>query len=311
MEKSLNFIKRSSEYDALSQHDSTESIGSDHDENLPSHQKARRSHRWKSYLKLALISGVFLAAYSLLIVSLTYNAAKSHRKIGQRFLKTPVDPEYIVYEPRVMEQWEDRHGEPVTYFGEPSEKIDKGWHDLFKYQNIGVDPKLMKEMDRDWEGIQLPDGTYYGSIMVFHHLHCLKNLYHALNPEYYGLANLTGEEQASWRDHTTHCLHMLKEAVMCQGDTTVLTMMWADYRLRPIGNLTASHECVNWDRLMEWVKPNSRDLTKEGYLVHPKFGTSFVSYGCSSLSTRVADAEFVYDTGPVVVDGHLGNGPVG
>lgn len=65
---------------------------------------------------------------------------------------------------------------------------------------------------------------------------------------------------------------MLKEAIMCQGDTTVLTMMWANYRLRPIGNLTSPHECVNWDRLMEWVEPHSVDLTVDGYLVHPKFG---------------------------------------
>ncbi|ORY66166.1 uncharacterized protein BCR38DRAFT_174221 [Pseudomassariella vexata] len=78
---------------------------------------------------------------------------------------------------------------------------------------------------------------------------------------------------------------MLKEAVMCQGDTTVLTMIWADYRLRPIGNLTSPHECVNWDRLMDWVTPNSRDLTAPGWLVHPKFGS-------------------------VVVDGHWGNGPI-
>jgi hypothetical protein len=31
----------------------------------------------------------------------------------------------------------------------------------------------MKAMGREAEGIKLPDGTYYGSIMVFHHLHCL------------------------------------------------------------------------------------------------------------------------------------------
>ncbi|KAB8207716.1 hypothetical protein BDV34DRAFT_223278 [Aspergillus parasiticus] len=58
MEKSLYFIKQRSEYDALSQHDGVESIGSDQEENLPSHQKARRTHRWKSYVKLALISCV-------------------------------------------------------------------------------------------------------------------------------------------------------------------------------------------------------------------------------------------------------------
>jgi len=72
---------------------------------------------------------------------------------------------------------------------------------------------------------------------------------------------------------TEHCLHMLKEAVMCQGDTTLLTMKWADTGARPIGNLTSPHECVNWDRLMEWVEPNSVDVFANGVLVHPKFGT--------------------------------------
>jgi hypothetical protein len=30
-----------------------------------------------------------------------------------------------------------------------------------------------------------------------------KNLYHALNPEYYGMDNMTVEEKASWKDHTS------------------------------------------------------------------------------------------------------------
>jgi len=61
---------------------------------------------------------------------------------------------------------------------------------------------------------------------------------------------------------------MLKDAVMCQGDPTILTMKWSDTGLRPIGNLTNPHECVNWDRLMEWVVPNSRDVFQNGMLVH-------------------------------------------
>jgi hypothetical protein len=56
---------------------------------------------------------------------------------------------------------------------------------------------------------------------------------------------------------------MLKEAIMCQADTTVLAMIWSDNSVRPIGNLTAPHECVNWDHLVGWLEPNSRDMTAE------------------------------------------------
>ncbi|KAJ5628631.1 hypothetical protein N7490_010859 [Penicillium lividum] len=69
---------------------------------------------------------------------------------------------------------------------------------------------------------------------------------------------LTAEAQASWRDQPQP-----SHGEITLGDTTVITMMCVDYRLRPIGNLTATHECVDWDRLMEWVKLNSRDLTRD------------------------------------------------
>lgn len=31
----------------------------------------------------------------------------------------------------------------------------------------------MHSLGREEEGIRLPDGTFFGSLMVFHHLHCL------------------------------------------------------------------------------------------------------------------------------------------
>lgn len=76
-------------------------------------------------------------------------------------------------------------------------------------------------------------------------------------------------------------MHMLMDAVMCQGDTTVLTMKWEEGGARPIGNLTSPHECVNWDRLMEWVVPNSVDVFADGVLVHPKYGMFILQFsGC-------------------------------
>lgn len=69
-----------------------------------------------------------------------------------------------------------------------------------------------------------------------------------------------------------HCLHMLKEAVTCQGDTTILTMKWGPRGPLPIGDLSNPHECVNWERLMEWVEPHAFDAFADGVLMHPEFG---------------------------------------
>ncbi|KAG8424316.1 hypothetical protein J3458_001119 [Metarhizium acridum] len=241
--------------------------------NHPTRQQRRRCMR----PLLAIIAVLALAAYTAILVALTWRMTRQSRLHGTRFLKSPAN-DYITYEPYVMEQWE-LPGD-IQYFGEPSKEVDQNWHNIFEHQNIGFSAELMHELGREEEGIRLPDGTYFGSLMVFHHLHCLKNIYHALNPSYYHLDKLQGSELAMHKEHTDHCMHMLMDAVMCQGDTTVLTMKWDAKGARPIGNLSSPHECVNWDRLMEWVVPNSVDVFADGMLVHPTFGAYIFAFRC-------------------------------
>jgi hypothetical protein len=40
-------------------------------------------------------------------------------------------------------------------------------------QNIALSPEIMKDLGREEQGLRLPDGNYFGALMVFHHLHCL------------------------------------------------------------------------------------------------------------------------------------------
>ncbi|KAI1110828.1 hypothetical protein F5Y14DRAFT_465197 [Nemania sp. NC0429] len=253
----------------------------------------RRS--WMPRLGFLLGGALALILYSSLLIAVVLKVSSDSRRHGTRFLKSPVD-DYISYEPRVMEQWEDLDPDaPIFFTGKPSEEIDRNWHELLRYMNSGIPVKLMEELGRVDEGIKLPDGTYFASLMVFHHLHCLKSLYHALHPEYYGIDDLPKSERDVWQDHISktkptyaanirmvikqyllaHCFHMLKEAVMCQADPMLVTMKWSNDLPRPTGNLTSPHECVNWDRLMEWAEPHSFDVFTDGVLVHPTRGPVF------------------------------------
>ncbi|KAK8146374.1 hypothetical protein G3M48_003204 [Beauveria asiatica] len=265
-------MKEISEYQPIDTDESRSNLGTEDELFLSKHDCIR--NRYRRFERWGCVTGAVLVliVYTVVVASATWFMTKESRRHGTRFLKSPAN-DYIAYEVHVMDQFEDRNA--TMYFGEPSEAIDRNWHEIFEHQNIGLSPELMHELGRESEGIQLPDGTYFGSIMVFHHLHCLKNIYHALHPDYYGLDKLQGAEKDMLWEHTDHCLHMLMDAVMCQGDTTVLTMKWEDRGARPIGNLTSPHECVNWDRLMEWVVPNSRDVFADGMLVHPLYGPLF------------------------------------
>ncbi|KAH7035654.1 uncharacterized protein B0I36DRAFT_240309 [Microdochium trichocladiopsis] len=247
---------------------------------LPRHSKLVRALLW-----LAAIIGiiVYTAVVAGTAAFTAYRFLQKNTLHGTRFLKSPAN-DYITYESRVMDQFE--YDNEKQYFTDPSPEIDANWHELWRWsidQNIAIQPELMEEMGRAEEGIRFPDGTYFGSMMVFHNLHCLKNIYHTLHPHYYGMNKYSESERAQHKEHTEHCLKMLKDAVMCQGDPTILTMKWAETGLRPIGNLTSPHECVNWDRLMEWVVPNSRNVFEDGMLVHPTRG----SYNTPSLFCRL------------------------
>lgn len=65
---------------------------------------------------------------------------------------------------------------------------------------------------------------------------------------------------------------MLKQAIMCQADTTLITMKWDPELIMPVANMSSQHECVDWDRLAEWSDPRSFDPRAKGWLVHPELG---------------------------------------
>ncbi|KAK1993307.1 hypothetical protein LX36DRAFT_586633 [Colletotrichum falcatum] len=215
----------------------------------------KRKSRACSILLKALCASAVVVLYSISLVQITWHTAKAGRMHGTRFMKSLAN-EFITHNSRVFNKFEAPY-KNLTYFTQPDAEVERNWHNLVNYQNIRFSKSLMEELGRVDEGIELQDGGFFGSIMVFHHLHCL----------------VRSNTPAHIEEHGKHCLHMLREAVMCQGDTKILTMKWNATGLRPIGNLTSPQECVNWERLMEWVVPNSFDAIADGVLVHPILGT--------------------------------------
>jgi len=69
---------------------------------------------------------------------------------------------------------------------------------------------------------------------------------------------------------------MLRQSVMCTGDTQLLTMKWASEGRIPTANFTTPHRCVNWPKLDSWAAGRRIDrLMEQGYLVHPTLGPAY------------------------------------
>lgn len=117
-------------YDPVAQNDVSESPFSEpKDRTFGDEHTSRKSP--SSYAKLGAAIVVFLFLYTVATVNLTMRVAHRDRRVGRRFLDTPVDNNYIVYDAKVMEQWEDvGQGSRIEYFTQPSEEIDRKWHEI-------------------------------------------------------------------------------------------------------------------------------------------------------------------------------------
>lgn len=76
----------------------------------------------------------------------------------------------------------------------------------------------------------------------------------------------------------------------CRGDVSIITHMWTDINALPIVNQNAPHQCIDFDKVMEYSKDNTVDVYQENYIVHPKFGS------CAAFAYRGANTNEVTRT---------------
>lgn len=87
-----------------------------------------------------------------------------------------------------------------------------------------------------------------------------------------------------------HCLEVLRMGATCRGDVSIITHMWTDINALPIVNQNAPHQCIDFDKVMEYSKDNTVDVYQENYIVHPKFGS------CAAFAYRGANTNEVTRT---------------
>lgn len=114
------------------------------------------------------------------------------------------------------------------------------------------------------------DGVgYVGTVEVFHHLHCLNVIRQYVQRDEYPaglvpwLFKLNSKKVA--RDHITHCIATLREALMCNADLT--PYLWYSGKTGEVAkeDFKASHKCKNWDSIVEGVKKHAVDIPKSAF----------------------------------------------
>lgn len=110
---------------------------------------------------------------------------------------------------------------------------------------------------------------YVGTVEVFHHLHCLNVVRQYVQRDEYpdGLVPWLFKSNSKQvaRDHVTHCIATLREALMCNADLT--PYLWFKGKVGEVAkeDFRASHKCKNWDSIIEGVKNHAVDIPKSAF----------------------------------------------
>ncbi|RAO68350.1 uncharacterized protein BHQ10_004362 [Talaromyces amestolkiae] len=155
------------------------------------------------------------------------------------------------------------------YVGPPSPEIDAAWNSLLQGRYIHFTTNETTWLNSDHElpileqlpshGSSIPTTGYYGGPDMLHSLHCINALRQHIDMDYYHNEHVAWLPEEYRRMHIDHCLEQLRQATLCHGDMTPVTLkaIWMDTpRWAALGQTERMHTCrdgmalreATWDR---------------------------------------------------------------
>lgn len=144
------------------------------------------------------------------------------------------------------------------YVGPPSDEIDAAWRELLKGRYIRFSDEETSWLNKDKKiptglleelpsyGHSIPTSGNYGGPDMLHSLHCINALREHIDMDYYHGKGVAWLPQEYRRMHIDHCIEQLRQAILCHGDMTPVTLkaIWTDTpRWAALGQTERLHTC--------------------------------------------------------------------
>ncbi|KAK4555796.1 hypothetical protein LTR86_007016 [Recurvomyces mirabilis] len=234
----------------------------------PSRDSVTRLSFWPCLCGILLIILLMESSY-LLATSITHDMQKTELAYLQPHIRThevrfsgairatPDGNGLYVPEPAL-----DNQGR--RYTGHPSPEVDAAWYDLIygryvrftdsevDWLNNDLDLRPLLPLTPSPNNPLIPESGFYGGPDMLHSLHCINGLRKHLHMDYYG-PSMSGRKKEYQALHIDHCLEHLRQAVLCHGDMTPVTLkpvsnesgdVWAY-----LGETERVHVCRNGEEL--------------------------------------------------------------
>lgn len=145
---------------------------------------------------------------------------------------------------------------PDIYRALPSPEADEAWHKIGhptwititepEALLLGKDPSNLVRVPSNWG---LGPGKFVAMLDLSHQLHCIDQLRRAAFRDEYPV-DLEGPRGFLQKEHWMHCVHILKQNVMCAGSTEVITYNWMDTQRFPVPDFDVRKVCRSSEQLL-------------------------------------------------------------
>ncbi|KAM3511387.1 hypothetical protein MY11210_004996 [Beauveria gryllotalpidicola] len=227
-----------------SKHDSYSDIidEEEHDAFLGSSSRRRAKPEVRAKVSWLLYAAL---SFTLLLVggAIGYNARRITAARGLAFADMS---QFNIYNGIDFAPFEQRFNGSLfkrsPYSGPPSPEMDKTWG---RFTEMGS--SMLVKIDEDdarastsyslETAVHLEETQnigYMASLGFFHQIHCLNMLRKFIYLDYYKEKTPGWFSQPYLRGHADHCVDMLREAIMCHGDTTLIVYHWVDGYSDPV-----------------------------------------------------------------------------
>ncbi|KAI1136544.1 hypothetical protein F5Y05DRAFT_414804 [Hypoxylon sp. FL0543] len=138
----------------------------------------------------------------------------------------------------------------------PLEYVDGNWTALLRVGMMSLNEEEVRRVGASPDAVRLPPdsgGGYMAYLASHHHLHCLYILHQSLHKDYYQTRSVVWNMSAEMRhSHWDHCIEALRQYVICNADTTVVTHNWFERVNVPIASQDNPRRCADWDAHFRW-----------------------------------------------------------
>ncbi|PLB50800.1 hypothetical protein P170DRAFT_474356 [Aspergillus steynii IBT 23096] len=154
-----------------------------------------------------------------------------------------------------------------SFKGPPNLETAAAWGGILRPGVLAVEKDTWERSKPQYpdSSVQIPsvigdrsESKYMATLEVTHQLNCLYNLVklNYLN-HFEDLQKSREHNLAHEQERVDHCIDILRQKIMCDADSNLVTYNWVQRVRSPVANFNSHHQCHDFKEVMGWAEEHS------------------------------------------------------